>query len=131
MKSSLFNWKESSILAVLIFLHNVVIVKIRTAVTPSALCPPVLVQRPAVELPGQLGAELWLIFVLYRVCGQLLTIKAGLDHQTEPGTLWEVTTLGRKDRFTEQLGRFSLAVSKLVNNHQSGVKHRKDFEVVK
>lgn len=51
-----------------------------------------LVQHPAVQLPGQLGAELRLIAVIYWVSGQLLAIKACLDHQTESGTLWEVTT---------------------------------------
>lgn len=57
-----------------------------------------LVQRPSVQLPGQLCVELWLIPVLYRVCGQLLTVEARLDHQTEAGTLWEVTTLEKKDQ---------------------------------
>lgn len=70
----------------------------------SKSCPPVLVQRPAVELPGQLSIELWLISVLYWVCGQLLTIKAHLDHQTESGTLWEVTTSRRKDSLQSNQG---------------------------
>lgn len=119
-KSSLFDWKGSWILVVLSFLQKPVLVKMTAAVTPYKSCPPVLVQRPAVELPGKLCAELWLIPVLYWVCGQLLAIKARLDHQTEPGTLWEVTTLGRKDSGLHS--SWALAVSKLVNDHRSWVK---------
>lgn len=55
-------------------------------------CGPVLVQSPAVQFPGQLGAELRLVSVLHRVRGQLLAIEAGLNHQTEPRPLREVPT---------------------------------------
>lgn len=51
-----------------------------------------LVQRPAVQLPGQLGAEERLVPVLHRVRGQLLAVEARLDHQTEAGALGEVAT---------------------------------------
>lgn len=57
-----------------------------------------LVQGLAVQLPGQLGVELRMISVLHWVCGQVFTIEAGLDHQTETLALWKVLTLRRKAR---------------------------------
>lgn len=87
-----------------------------------------LVQRPAVQLPGQLGAELRLLSVLHWVCGQLLAIEARLDYQTEAGTLREVTTWGRKDGFTflhivYRAVKHTFTDSlKLVNYHQSRAK---------
>jgi len=55
----------------------------------------VLVQGPAVQLPGQLGAEDWLVQVLHGVRGQLLAIEAQLHHQAEAGGLGEVAPYRR------------------------------------
>lgn len=66
-------------------------------------CAPVLVQGLAVQLPGQLSVELRIIAVLHWVCGQVFTIEAGLDHQTETLDLWKVSTLGRKAGLTARV----------------------------
>lgn len=104
--------------------------KIHIGMATCKSCRPVLVQRPAVELPGQLGVELWLISVLYWVCGQLLTVKACLNHQTQLGTLGEVTTW-RQEGQVKKTGEhiFLLTGSKQINDHQSWVIHRKVLEV--
>lgn len=75
-----------------------IVVNIIAALAPSMLCSPVLVKCPTVKFPGQLSVKLWLIFVLYWVCGQLLTIKTRLDHKIELETFWEVTTSRRNNR---------------------------------
>lgn len=58
--------------------------------------PPVLVQGPAVQLPGQLRVEERMVSVLHWVCGQVFAIKAGLDHQAETLAFWKVSTFGRQ-----------------------------------
>lgn len=63
----------------------------------SQVSVPVLVQRPAVQLPGQLCVELRLLSVLHRVREQVLAIEAHLDHQAEPRDLGKVAPWRRAD----------------------------------